>query len=164
MATIRALQEGDVPSIIPILGKSLEALASRLPKHFAVPRDSQTDQRYLLSVVGAKDSICLVAEVDEEVIGYVIAYARKPPSGADFVKDRRVLWVDDIAVEASHQRKGIGGALLQACEEHARSSGYEEVQLDLFDFNADGAAFYGSQGYRYLKHTLRKELERRLRG
>lgn len=51
-----------------------------------------------------------------------------------------VLWV-----EPAQRSTGLGSALLEACERHARELGAHATRLDTFDWQAEG--FYARHGY-----------------
>jgi ribosomal protein S18 acetylase RimI-like enzyme len=56
-------------------------------------------------------------------------------------------WVYYLAVHSDAQRRGIGRALMQACEEWVRDHGVPKIQLMVRSTNTDVVAFYESLGY-----------------
>jgi ribosomal protein S18 acetylase RimI-like enzyme len=64
--------------------------------------------------------------------------------------------LDNIAVEPSHQRKGIGHALLQFAETEARSQGYLEIHLYTNVVMIENQSLYAKFGY--VEYARRDEL------
>jgi ribosomal protein S18 acetylase RimI-like enzyme len=50
-------------------------------------------------------------------------------------------------VAASHRRRGIGRALLEAAEEWARAVGVKKIELHVFPYNEGAIALYEQLGY-----------------
>ena len=79
----------------------------------------------------------LMAKDDQsgEIIGVVKWLEREPG----------VAWLTHLAVEAGHQKQGIGKLLVRAVEDAARAQGYR--QLGAF-VRLDSSDFFVKQGYR----------------
>ena len=99
---------------------------------------------------------CFAREPDGTVIGGAVG--RRWGACAELQQ----LWVDE-----SHRRRGIGAALVRAFEGHAATHGCRHVYLETFSFQAPG--FYEALGYRrayaldvyphdIVKYTMRREL------
>lgn len=56
-----------------------------------------------------------------------------------------VSWIVTIAVDPAHQRRGLGGRLLRACEDALPTS---HIRLTVRVGNASAIAFYQKRGYR----------------
>ena len=63
-----------------------------------------------------------------------------PPAPAD------ALYVDALATDPAHRRRGIATALLRAAEEQARAAGLNAVALDTAERNTTAQALYESFG------------------
>jgi ribosomal protein S18 acetylase RimI-like enzyme len=81
----------------------------------------------------------------------LVAYPHLPPGDA---------YVEELAVEASHRRTGIGRALLAQCESVATNVGKHRMTLWVAADNAAAVALYRSCGYTVLRtrRTLRGRL------
>lgn len=53
-----------------------------------------------------------------------------------------------VRVDPRHRRTGIGRALMQACEQHARSSGIARMELHVNEANSAAKDLYRSLGWR----------------
>lgn len=69
---------------------------------------------------------------------------------------RRLLYLDDLGVEAGARGRGMGEALYAAVKAEARARGCGALTLNLWAGNGEAARFYERQRRRPLK-TLREE-------
>ncbi len=80
-------------------------------------------------------TICLVAEVEEQVKGYLVVWGNGE------------LHIANIAVASEARRQGIGTRLVAACEDFARSSGCRSLCLEVRESNAIARCFYEGLGF-----------------
>ncbi len=81
----------------------------------------------------------IAATIDDELAGYALVSLRK---GA------RALRIYSLAVGAQFARRGVGRALLQACEAYARRRRCEALTLEVRYDNSAAIALYESCGFR----------------
>jgi ribosomal protein S18 acetylase RimI-like enzyme len=55
-------------------------------------------------------------------------------------------WLEDLFVESSARRAGLGRALVDAAYEHARARGCRRIELDVDEDNTTALAFYRALG------------------
>jgi aminoglycoside 3-N-acetyltransferase I len=130
------------PSDVPLL-KSLmrvfgDAFEDDETYQGAVPADG-----YLASLLGRPHIIVIVATLQGEVVGGLTAYVLDK-----FERDRREIYIYDLAVAAAHRRRGIATALIETLAGVARERGAYVmfVQADRGDDPA--IALYESLGRR----------------
>lgn len=83
----------------------------------------------------------IVALEDDLVVGFVSAVVYLHPD-----KPAPELWINEIGVAPSHQRQGIGKALMQAILDEARRSGCTEAWVLTERDNLPAMAMYTSVG------------------
>jgi ribosomal protein S18 acetylase RimI-like enzyme len=84
----------------------------------------------------------LVVALDNNlVVGFVSAVIYVHPD-----KPAPELWINEIGVASSHQRQGIGKALMQAILEEAKKSGCTEAWVLTDRSNPPAMAMYKSSG------------------
>ena len=90
-----------------------------------------------------EDTVFLVALEDEKVVGYIGCYCI---AGAGEITN--------VAVKASHRRKGIGGKLLQKLYEKVAALDTQEYFLEVRESNEAAIGLYLRQGF--VKEGIRK--------
>jgi [ribosomal protein S18]-alanine N-acetyltransferase len=116
--------------------RDLEAIARLENESFESDRVSRRSLREFLR---APHRPVTVATIYEELAGYVLVSLRK---GA------RALRIYSLAVDGRFTRRGIGRALLQACEAYARRHRRATLTLEVRYDNASAIALYESCGFR----------------
>jgi ribosomal protein S18 acetylase RimI-like enzyme len=79
---------------------------------------------------------CFVAETDGKVVGVILCG-----------NDGRRGYIHNMAVAESHQREGIGTALVDAAVSALLNEGIPKVGLVAFITNENGNAFWEKQGF-----------------
>ena len=92
----------------------------------------------LADIIASEASNLSVAELEGEVVGYCLGFDHYT-----FYANGRVAWVEEIAVQESVRRKGIGRALMENFEEWSSRRGNRLVALA----TRRAASFYKSIGY-----------------
>lgn len=77
-------------------------------------------ERILEAAVQDETIIILVAEVDQEIVGFIVANCNKPLSKA---------LIENIYVQPAHRRQGIGTALVQDLIKEAGARGHEYIAV-----------------------------------
>lgn len=131
--TIRPSEQRDADSIL--------ALVTEINDLHGDPPGLFTAQSVQQDVFGEDSPIkTLVAELDEEVVGFVFYHGTYESGYAE-----RGLYVTDICVSGSHRRKGVASALMKAVAKQADALGYTYV-------------WWMSQKWNKGAHSLYKEL------
>lgn len=95
------------------------------------------------------DTLLVVAESDGAILGYLLASVH-----ATFLANGPVAWVEEVMVDGTRRREGIGGMLMAAAEAWARERGAAYVSLA----SRRAEAFYLALGYddsaTYFKRSL----------
>ena len=84
----------------------------------------------------------LVAEQDAEVIG-VVGLSAFPHLARAALRAR----LGALCVDAAHRRRGVGAALVRACEQLAREWGCDDMEITGRRARPDAPAFYPALGY-----------------
>ena len=111
---------------------------------------------YLDREVAARDGAVFMAEIGEDVAGFICVIAATRGDSPD---DPAVYaWVHDIFVRPRHRRRGVATALMAAAESFVRSRGARELRLATLDRNVDARALYRGLGFRDYVRILTKPL------
>jgi ribosomal-protein-alanine acetyltransferase len=104
----------------------------------AFPGD-RLSRRSLRAFIRAPSRPLIVARFGDRLAGYALLSARK---------DGRTARIYSLAVEPAQARRGVGRALLQACERYARARGREALRLEVRYDNPAAIALYEKMGFR----------------
>jgi ribosomal protein S18 acetylase RimI-like enzyme len=100
----------------------------------------------------------LVADGADGLVGYASLITRVSTEDEKDEIPYTYAHVDDLGVLASSRSKGVGSALLDACEAVARAAGQSWLRLGVLAANERARAFYARQGYGEIHLTLEKKL------
>ncbi|HEX5656042.1 MAG TPA: GNAT family N-acetyltransferase [Polyangiales bacterium] len=102
------------------------------------------------------DVVIFIASAERPVGFIVTAHARAPVNPFSPLRER--LLVDQIAVDPTQRRIGVGRALMDVAERRAAELGLRSVQLDVRAFNSEAARFYEALGYLPVQHRLERRV------
>jgi GNAT superfamily N-acetyltransferase len=120
--------------------RALEAWFDRLPDDGRAEAQSAT-----------ADEAMLIAELDGQPAGVAFLVTL-----VDYFNERPHAHLSVLAVEKSAEGKGVGSALLDACEHWARSRGSDRLTLSALVTNARARALYERRGFNgeYVRYVL----------
>ncbi len=102
------------------------------------------------------DGAVFVALADGEVGGFVCVWARVPPEPDE--PTQPYAFVSDLVVLERMRRRGIGRALLDAAERHARARGATALRLDVMAANGAAQRLYEGAGLAPRRIEMAKRL------
>ena len=161
LISVRWAVSGDADAIARIFLESAEYHARLDPERYSAPALGTISARYRerrphQSQADA-ESITLVAEQREEIVGFIDARLERSPDPMH--RELVYCQIVEIAVSNGAQRHGIGGRLLQAAEEWGRGQGAEFALLEYHAANNHAGVFYQRRmGYKVASITAIKRL------
>lgn len=123
------------------------------PNTFLPP--SEDDREFLCTALTSEKRHFLVAELDDQVAGFLTASILKNES-VPFLTKQPICKVGTVVVHEDYRSQGIGRALMHACEEWARTRGAAELQLEVMEFNADAQRLYLELGFETKSRIMAK--------
>jgi len=154
--SIRPAAEADLPGLAFIHATIHDPHARALPEFFRPVLPGQTEP-YLASFLNQADSGLFVAERDGNVIGGAGVVLREAPDFPAF-QPRHFAVVDFIGVHPDFRRQGVARKLMEYIQNWARSSGAEQIELNVWEFNTGAVSLYEELGYSRLLRRMWKPL------
>jgi RimJ/RimL family protein N-acetyltransferase len=115
-------------------------------------RNENDERRYLRAIRRYPHAAVFVAEDEGRIVGR-LSIARDQHPASHHVADLGLM------VAASHRRRGIGTALLDAAERWARAAGVRKLELHVFPWNEAAIKLY--ENYGFVREGLRRGHYRR---
>ncbi len=125
------------------------------PEAFVAP--SEADREFLAQALENKERLFLVAEREQQILGFLTAMITQNDTVSFLIKDP-ICRVGTIVVDEEQKQQGIGRQLLQACEQWARDANATQVRLEVMEFNQPAQRFYDNQGFKTNSRIMLKHL------
>lgn len=153
---IRKAEQKDISSINDLLCQVANVHYEIRPDIFYPNTKKYTDDE-LLQIINTPSTPIFVCEQDEKVVGYcfcVISEIRD----SNLLKDRKTLYIDDLCVDKTIRRSGIGQQLLLFVENYAKEEKCDAITLNVWQNNDFARAFYDKNNFQVLKTVMEKKL------
>jgi GNAT superfamily N-acetyltransferase len=146
---IRELATGDsIEHLTELLHRAFAPLGRRGMNYSAVDQSPSETARRIST------GLCAVATLDGIIVGTVMAESGPDPaSESAWYRRLDVASAHQLGVEPSHQRRGIGSALMRWAESWAVRSGYAEIAVDTAEPATELISFYTRLGYRQIEYA-----------
>ncbi|MGD8406029.1 MAG: GNAT family N-acetyltransferase [Anaerolineales bacterium] len=128
-----------------------------LPRRFKKANGPAREQDYYLELIDNENTGLFVAEMGEELVGFVKVIVRDTPP-IPIILPRRYAVVDSIVVKSGFQKHGIGRNLMDKMQEWAVEKGATSVELNVYEFNETAVSFYERLGYKTVSRKMSKGL------
>lgn len=141
---IRFAQARDIPGMIELLRQVGEVHHQIRPDLFRAGAQKY-DGAALERLLADSSRPILVAEEEGDLLGYafcILQVTEKDP----VLRDRKVLYIDDLCVDENRRGQGVAGALYRAVCDYARELGCDAVTLNVWCGNDRAMAFYEKCG------------------
>jgi ribosomal protein S18 acetylase RimI-like enzyme len=116
------------------------------PDIFKYPLSASEIGDFFLGLLSSDANHILIAEEDEHVVGYVWAAIEHKKENA-FMRERKTVYIHEIAVHPNYRQKGIGRELLDGVHSLAQKLNINTVGLDTWAFNSGAQAFFKNSGF-----------------
>jgi GNAT superfamily N-acetyltransferase len=128
----------------------------QLPWLFRAPAERPRSQDHFGELLSSDRTSILLAAASS-IVGLVTVRLQSGPDFGVLIAQR---WgvIDDIVVQPSWRRRGIGARLARAAENWANGRGAAWLELGVYEFNAEARAFYEALGYVPVSTKLRRPL------
>jgi ribosomal protein S18 acetylase RimI-like enzyme len=141
--------------VIIALWREGMAVHAELDPRFPLVADAERRfEAYLKDVLEEPKALVLVAESASRAVGYCLARVSQHP--AVFSK-QTYGYINDLFVESSYRRKGVGKALFEATARSLRDRGIRDLEVSLVPGNRMASAFWRKLGFTQRLETLRLE-------
>jgi len=153
---IRRAEEADLPAVGKLGALLVRAHFAFDPKRFMAPGVALEEgySWFLGTQMKEEDVVIFVAEQDHAIVGYV--YAELEPRNWKELREPAG-FIHDVVVDESHQRSGIGAALVEAASDWLRDHGAPRIMLWTAEQNSAAQRLFSRLGFRRTMIEMTRE-------
>jgi len=143
--TIRRAEPTDIPGIVRLLEYTCNFHHKGRPDIFKAGGKKYGSET-LLAILNDKLRVIFVAITED---GYLagFCFCEWQAFSMPFINEHTSLYIDDICVDETYRRQGIGKKLFAAAVEFAKESEVYAIDLNVWEFNESAIKFYESLGF-----------------
>ena len=145
---IRFANPSDIPRMIDLL-RQVGAVHHDIRPDLFRAGAQKYDEAALQALLRDPSRPIFAAVVDGSMMGYCFCI-RQETKGDPVLRDRKVLYIDDLCVEERRRGQGIAAALYGAVRDYARKEGYDALTLNVWAGNS-AEVFYKKMGMQVQK-------------
>ncbi len=151
---IRIAIKSDLPVIIKMASSMIDYHHS-LDAYYKPSEDYKNLEETLTGELDDKDVALLVAEDNDQIVGYIRGVVEAAP---EYIKPKKIGVVFDAFVENSAREGGIGKQLFEELKEWFATKKVKHLELSVDARNSAGIAFWKKLGFSDYKLRLRQGL------
>ena len=155
--TIRRAQAQDQKRIGELLDQVHDIHARARPDIFRVGRRKYPDAELEKRLADAQNPVFVYEDENGAVQGYVFCELQET-QGHPSLAGRRVLYLDDLCVNAACRGQHIGKRLYEYVLEYARREQCDSLTLNVWQANESASGFYRKLGLAPLKTLMEQRL------
>ena len=156
---IRFATHPDVPGIIRLLQQVGRVHHDGRPDLFRAGAQKYGASQ-IIALLAKSDSPVFVAVEKDQVLGYGFCKVKDHTQDPVF-RDNTELYIDDICVDETCRRQGIGKAIYEEIVRYAKMRKCHNITLNVWNFNEDAMRFYERCGMKpqriFMETVLEKE-------
>ena len=142
--TIRFAESRDIPGMIELLKQVGQVHHEIRPDLFRAGAQKY-DEAALERLLADDERPILIADLEGRVAGYAFCILQVTENDP-VLRDRRVLYIDDLCVDEQHRGRGIATELYRQVLTYARQLHCDAVTLNVWCGNDSAMRFYEKSG------------------
>ena len=153
---IRPMEKRDLDAANRLLSQVLEVHHQGRPDLFKTGCKKYTDEE-LFAILEDESRPIFVAEEEGNVLGYAFCVLLEV-KGNNILADTKTLYIDDLCVDETARRGGVGKALYQYVRTYAKEQGCYNLTLNVWGCNHSAMGFYEAMGMAVQRTTMEQIL------
>lgn len=153
---IRPMEPRDLEAVNCLLEQVLDVHHRGRPDLFRAGTKKYTDEQ-LLAILRDENRPIFVAEEEGRLLGYAFCIFQST-KGSNVLTDIKTLYIDDLCVDETARRGGVGKALYHYVKAFALRQGCYNLTLNVWGCNHSAMGFYEAMGMTVQKTTMEQIL------
>ena len=149
---IRKARKEDIGRIIDLLHQVNMVHHEIRPDLFR-PHTTKYDRQELENLLNVEEKPVFVFDSGDGVSGYAFCQITEIKDDI-LLQDIKTLYIDDICVDESARGRHVGKALFEYVREYAKSIGFHNITLNVWEGNIPASRFYQNMGMKVQKTTM----------
>lgn len=154
---IREAKIEDIEQIVIILEQISKIHYEKRPDIFKKKSKNEIRKNAIEMLKDKKRKIIVAVDDTLKIYGLII-YNIKEVKKHINLRDFKVLWIEELGVDESYRKNGIGKMLMKKVEEDAKILDCKRIELNCWDFNNNAISFYERFGMRTQRRIMEKEI------
>ena len=146
---IRKLKQGDIPQVLKICS-DVHRYHEKILNGYFKPQNDDFERSAFLESLTDQQTIALVAESENKVLGYLLATI----TDVVYLIDSKVANISNFGVSQNHRRQKIGSHLMDAFLQICKERQVDSIQLGVYVQNKTACLFYEKYGFTPLSQRM----------
>lgn len=155
---VRPAVEHDYEEVCRLFEEGDTLHSEAVPQVFRKNVGPARTNQFFYSLLQDENGIFLVAELQEKVVGLVSVSLRES-SNIPIMVPRKYAYIGDLVVTKKYRRQGIGEALMNQVQNWVAQRKVFQIELNVWEFNADAISLFKKLGYSMSRHQMWKFTE-----
>jgi ribosomal protein S18 acetylase RimI-like enzyme len=153
---LREARPNDRKSLDKLFLEELKYHRDLMPDAFKMP-EIVVEENWLESVLNDNITFLVVAEDSKKIVGAIL-FKIVDQAGDIILKKRRYGYIEEMIVQESQRRKGIGEALLDHAVESLKAKQIKIIEINVWENNEIGMKFYEKYGFQGIRRRMKMEI------
>ncbi len=150
--TIRPAAVADTDGVLELLRQVNNVHEATRPDIFIKDKTKYTAPELAEIFADERRPVFVAVNEHNAVLGY--AFCVFEPHGKNNLRDFVTLYIDDICVDETARKSGVGTALFEHVRAFAKARGVYNLTLNVWDKNEAAQAFYEKCGFHIQKYGM----------
>ena len=150
---VRHAEIKDIPGILDLLIQVDMVHHEGRPDLFKGPATKYNANELKEIITDDKTPVFVCVYDDGFVAGHAFCI-EKQVLGDSVLTDIKTLYIDDICVDEDHRRMNIGTMIFEHVKEYAKTNGFYNITLNVWECNPGAGKFYEALGFKPQKTCM----------
>ncbi|WP_432664388.1 GNAT family N-acetyltransferase [Wukongibacter baidiensis] len=145
----------DMESIKILLDELNHSSAELLPSFFKI---AETTNEEIKKLINNESCELIIAEEYRKIVGLIEIHLNETKNIPVLIK-KRYIYIQNLIVQESFQRKGVGKALIDAAKKWGSERGIKYYRLSVIPSNNSAISFYINEGFEPIMYNMEMEIK-----